>query len=407
MSKFNYFWIILAALSLLVTSKANAQSFGAPIDILGPVQEDLIREIRQRPRQRTQPSSPQPIYTDTTADKLFDRGLQLLQQDNYQSSLAVYDKVLSLNPRWASAYVNRGLARSGLKDYQGGLEDVNYAIRLEPTLAGAYVARSYILYKIRDYQAAFEAVNQSMKREPSAIGYLVRGGILSAMGNYQAAFEDATRAIRLNPKLDGAYNLRGRILMVLGEENRALEDVNRAVDLGKLGVSTKRLAAFYGSLSIVHYELGNKEKTITDLRTATNLYPENDESMLALAIVLFATGDRQESLRLAEKAIRIDRNLADLAYLKEVGWGKRLLADTQTFFNAPQTKGMLSATNTSSSKDQPSQAIHPEASKKCDMAIENLNNAIDAIDTRALVSSQQLLKVQQANQLRAEQCKNL
>ncbi|NKB18618.1 MAG: hypothetical protein HC770_12325 [Pseudanabaena sp. CRU_2_10] len=49
-------------------------------------------------------------------------------------------------------------------------------------------------------------------------------------------------------------------------------------------------------------------------------------------MLLSAKGDRQESLRLAEKAIRLDRNLADLAYLKETGWGKRLLADTQTFF---------------------------------------------------------------------------
>lgn len=49
MSKFKYFWIVLAGLTPLSASGVNAQSFGAPIDILGPVQEDLIREVRQNP----------------------------------------------------------------------------------------------------------------------------------------------------------------------------------------------------------------------------------------------------------------------------------------------------------------------------------------------------------------------
>ncbi|MGB8698706.1 MAG: hypothetical protein WCD18_04755 [Thermosynechococcaceae cyanobacterium] len=62
MRKFKYFWITLVALVPLTASRVNAQLFGAPIDILGPVQEDIIRELRQNPRRRqqSQPTIPQP-----------------------------------------------------------------------------------------------------------------------------------------------------------------------------------------------------------------------------------------------------------------------------------------------------------------------------------------------------------
>jgi hypothetical protein len=49
MSKFKHFWIVLVALAPLTASGVNAQQFGAPIDILGPVQEDIIRDVKQNP----------------------------------------------------------------------------------------------------------------------------------------------------------------------------------------------------------------------------------------------------------------------------------------------------------------------------------------------------------------------
>jgi hypothetical protein len=54
MVKFKNVWIFLAILMLLPMTQADAQ-FGAPIDILGPVQEDLIQEIRQ------ESNEPEPI----------------------------------------------------------------------------------------------------------------------------------------------------------------------------------------------------------------------------------------------------------------------------------------------------------------------------------------------------------
>jgi tetratricopeptide (TPR) repeat protein len=345
-SQFKPFWMILTALAFLPASEVNAQIM---FDLIAPVQEDIIKELRQQPR----PTAPRPSQNSgASANKLYDQGLQLLRQENYQSSLAVYDRVITLNPSWASAYVNRDLARSGLKELQGALEDINYAIRLDSKLAGAYRARAYVLYKLRDYQTALEDLNQAMRLEPIAMGYHLRSAVSFALGNYQEALEDAKRALRLNPKLALAYAVQGGAYLALGEEQSALVNANQAVTLAQAGSPKSDLVGTYVNRSVVHYGLGNWEKAINDSRTAILLKPESAEAMLSLATILYARGDRQESLQLAEKAIRLDQNLADLKYLKETGWVGRLLTDAQTFFNSPQMKGILSAANTGSATQE-------------------------------------------------------
>jgi hypothetical protein len=85
-SQFKPFWMILTALAFLPASEVNAQIM---FDLIAPVQEDIIKELRQQPR----PTAPRPSQNSgASANKLYDQGLQLLRQENYQSSLAVYDR---------------------------------------------------------------------------------------------------------------------------------------------------------------------------------------------------------------------------------------------------------------------------------------------------------------------------
>lgn len=47
MNKLRHFWAILALVAPLAATKVHAQSFGAPIDLIAPVQEDIIRDLEQ------------------------------------------------------------------------------------------------------------------------------------------------------------------------------------------------------------------------------------------------------------------------------------------------------------------------------------------------------------------------
>lgn len=96
MNKFKCFWIILAALTPLIASVANAQY----PDLIAPVQEDIIRELRQNP-QSTYPQSSSGIRYSTVSPK-FIRALQKCNNDYISRFIAarrVVEDVLFIHPQ--------------------------------------------------------------------------------------------------------------------------------------------------------------------------------------------------------------------------------------------------------------------------------------------------------------------
>ena len=50
-------------------------------------------------------------------------------------------KAIELNPNYAKAYYNRGIAKFDLQDYKGAIADYTKAIELNPNYAKAYYNR--------------------------------------------------------------------------------------------------------------------------------------------------------------------------------------------------------------------------------------------------------------------------
>src|SRR5262249_7945664 len=70
--------------------------------------------------------------------------------------------------------------------------------------------RSSGYYRKRDYAAAIRDVSAAISLIPrDATLYLNRCDSHKAAGDYDQAVRDCDEAIRLNPKLTGAYNIRG------------------------------------------------------------------------------------------------------------------------------------------------------------------------------------------------------
>jgi hypothetical protein len=63
---------------------------------------------------------------------------------------------------------------------------------------------------------------------------------------------------------------------------------------------------------------------------------------MAMAVALYARGEREEGVNLAETAIRVDRRYANLEFLKENLWGDRLLRDVSKLVKTPRIQTIIS-----------------------------------------------------------------
>jgi len=57
---------------------------------------------------------------------------------------------------------------------------------------------------------------------------------------------------------------------------------------------------------------------------------------------MYTKGESDKALQLATQALKLDKQVADVAYLKKNLWADRLIADTQKFFATPKMQALLS-----------------------------------------------------------------
>jgi len=78
-------------------------------------------------------------------------------------ALPIYEQAIHLNPNYALAYHNKGVALYNLRHYQEALAAYEQAIHLDPSLALAYKGKGLVLEdlgKKQEAQQAYERAKQ-------------------------------------------------------------------------------------------------------------------------------------------------------------------------------------------------------------------------------------------------------
>ena len=96
------------------------------------------------------------INSASTAQNFFNEGVKRLEQGDLEAAIENFTQVIMLNPNYASAYANRGIAYSRLQEYNKALVDYNQYIQLNPNSAEAYYNRATLYDKLGDYQKAID-----------------------------------------------------------------------------------------------------------------------------------------------------------------------------------------------------------------------------------------------------------
>ena len=225
---------------------------------------DGIREAVEEMQSQTDSSSGTP-EDELRAELAFQHGNVLMMIRQIDGAIERYSHAIKINPNYAEAYTNRGLAYQNKGDYDCAISDHNTAIDLNPNYAEAYFNRGDADKGKNDCDHAIANFTKATDLNPNFAGaYNHRGVVYLDKGNYDCAIADFTTAIDLNPDfVDEAYYNRGLAYHKKGEIDKALKDYTKAIDL-----NPKFVDEVYYNRGRVWLYLREWEKAKSDLMSA-------------------------------------------------------------------------------------------------------------------------------------------
>ena len=228
----------------------------------------------------------------------------------YQETIADYTKVIKYINRVpknakvnAMVYVNRGYAKLNIDDYVGAIQDYTEATELNPKYAVAYLYRGLAKAKgpVPDYAAAIEDYTYAINLNPgnAMLGraYLWLGNAKEALGKGESAKLDHAKA----------YYYVGKANSNSGHYKEAIKDFNKSIDLNPDDAKA-------------YYELGNTKQKRGDYEEAkqhyqevTNRKPDYAEAYYSLGVVYSHLNNYKVALEHFNKAIRKKPKFAEAA----------------------------------------------------------------------------------------------
>ena len=124
----------------------------------------------------------------------------------FDEALASYDQAIAINPDYAEAYNNRGVALKKLKRHDEALASYDQAIAINPDYAEAYNNRGNALQEDKFFDEALASYKQAIEINPDyAEAYYNCGVIFQSRKHLDEAINNYNHAININPNHVNAH----------------------------------------------------------------------------------------------------------------------------------------------------------------------------------------------------------
>jgi lipoprotein NlpI len=195
-------------------------------------------------------------------------------------AIADFTEAIRLDPKYAPAYSNRGLAWHLKDDLEQAIADFNEAIRLDPKDAAAYRWRGAAWREKGDFDRMIADYTEVIRLDPKdATAYFWRGTAWFENRNFDRAIAEFDQAIQLNPNAGASYNGRGDAWRLKGNLDRAIADYTEAIRL------IPEYPRAYCSRGIAYFYSGSLAKALADVNQASQLDPRDAFTALWVDVV--------------------------------------------------------------------------------------------------------------------------
>jgi tetratricopeptide (TPR) repeat protein len=167
------------------------------------------------------------------AEKVYQDGMRLVGAGDFKGAEDRFTSAISIWPRLASAYLQRGLARKSLNHVDAAIDDFQHAITEDSNLAPAHTALGVIYRERGDLTRAMTeltaAINLGNTLSANTDAFYQRGQIYESQGEHQQALQDYDAAIHEEPDAPYVYRARAMTRDAMGDHDDAEQDRREAI----------------------------------------------------------------------------------------------------------------------------------------------------------------------------------
>jgi len=353
-----------------VDARTGAIDFlGIPIQIYLKIGSPTAKKLQEqankipnqpiKPRSETRQSPPTPIAIQNIRDNkptpiqnprasnaqaFFERGIKILSSDEARA-LENFKQYQQLNPDDAQ--------KEGLKIAKEVAGIVKYvpdsSLRYLPKMRVAAVLApnsdevSYLLgsmyVQTKQYDDAITIFKKAKSLNPKNADVLFAlGQVYQQQQNYTDAAESLQAGLKLRPNEAEPLFVLG---VVFHKQGKLSDAINQYLKASAQSTKYSSLStATLNNIGLINYEQGNVAGAVRQWQAVleTNRFQPPAETQFALSVALYTQGERQESQKLAQEALRRDPRYQNIEFLKQNLWGDRLLADTKKFLQYLETR---------------------------------------------------------------------
>lgn len=264
-----------------------------------------------------------------TPEGAYDAGAAYLRLNHLEKALAMFDRVLEMDPDHADAFNGRGVALTRQGEFHEALEQYRQALRRQDS-NGIRMNMALTYYVMGERQTAdrlFQKVAAADEMYMELFDFLATVG--EAQDSYDigvsylrqkrldAAQEHLKEALGADPQYADAVNAMGVLLTYRGQYEEALGHFERAVAL-----EPERLG-FQLNVALVHYLMGERDEAdvlyqqviaqdssyegLLDFLAQTDSASEN----YRLAVAYMRQGEYERALGRLDRALQLDPEMGD------------------------------------------------------------------------------------------------
>jgi tetratricopeptide (TPR) repeat protein len=209
---------------------------------------------------------------DSNALKHFSNGTQFLRNGKTYKAITTLTQAIEIEPKYAEAYIKRGIAYYHLARYKEAIADYNQTLSLKSYLADAYASRGDAYLALGDVPQAINDYTVSLKKRKNARVMSKRAKVYLETGKIPEAINDFSYIVKHGSSAIAYYN-RGRAYyqkyLIADKQDDtlklALTDFDKAIEL------QPSFAIAYLSRGDVYGHLKRQESQESDYSYAIDL----------------------------------------------------------------------------------------------------------------------------------------